>query len=95
MKTIIHKSSKQEITISSFTEDRLVGCFFGKEKPEAGDRIMSQWKNVKGTMKVFEVEAIVENRDAKISSYCTRNPENAFFKLKIRNITKELQDAMK
>lgn len=85
MKTLIHKLNDSSICILKLDESVLIGKFFN-EKPIIGDIIMSFSKRIQNKLKIFEVTAIIENKDAKINSSCKLNPINAHFKLGIKEV---------
>jgi hypothetical protein len=86
MKTLIHVQRDTSICIYNLNNENITGSFF-KEKPEVGDVVMSWTEKDVNFLKMFHVKEIVENRDGRISSKSKFNPEKAFFRLRVEDVT--------
>lgn len=88
MNLIKHMQSNADVCIYEHTEELLIGSFF-KTKPKAGSIIVSFTKRTSNSYYLYEVVEVLKMRDAKISSTSKYNPVDAYFELKVRNITNE------
>jgi len=89
MKELIHAQNQGGISflnVGVFTGKVIKGVFF-EDKPVVADLFMSHAFRTTNHMKIFEVVDIVTNRNAKIHSDCKRNPKNAYFELKVKDVS--------
>lgn len=86
MKTLIHTFRCTDICIYSFENNIIKGLFF-KEKPSVGDVIMTHTSRDSNFLNMFCVAEILENRDSKVQKECDYDKSNAYFELKVENVT--------
>ena len=91
MKEFIHTQNLGEINFlnaPTFDGNLIKACFFG-DKPEKGSIIMSHSFRTTNHMKMFEVQKVLVNRDAKIHSDCSRNPKKVYFELSVVDVSND------